>query len=832
MPHSFPGHSRPILTNTGKLELPSISQVHTRGPVDVPWFNPHYSQRPLFSGDRLPNLHLPQSYASSASYGPNSSRIGLVDSSSSGHSSQYPSSQTSSSSYTTAQPAIGLRTPSPSPTSQTLASQAHGLPDEPTEQTDFSHQNPSISQYTPIAESYSNTMNQPQYLDSHQPHMSAAQSYAPQPTTASSMPHYPHYQQQPSVLQPGPGNYAPSPGAYGQYGYSNGVTSPQSAGQPVSSSMGQQMNSGLLPLPAMPAGGNQQHTYISGPGGPTPGYPQQNYDTTGQVAPPGMKPRVTATLWEDEGSMCFQVEAKGVCVARRDDNHMINGTKLLNVAGMTRGRRDGILKSEKLRHVVKIGPMHLKGVWIPFERALDFANKEKITELLYPLFVHNIGALLYHPTNSNRTNAVMAAAERRKLETKQQQQGGILAPPGSQPPSLHHHHSMTNPVASHVSQPPHSIAPHPGSRPNLDRAHTFPTPPTSASSTVGMNAQGQYDSWGQNLSTGVQSNQPLAIDTHAHSTPNTPATTPPGPSMAGMQTYQGQQPYDSSRPLYSSATTQQAQYAPQQTVPQPGMARLNGPIQANPYLKHEMGPPTARAPGSGPDMEHGDHKAEAYTHSQGTETVGHGTGEEEAEHEHDSEYPHENNAAYNTNRSTYNNYNSAPNLGSLPGEHAHLSPEMSGSPPHQNGSGRVTPRTSTGSQPQWGAAGYHTPPRASASSNQYPSISDARATVPNGTSGTETYAGSLPPSYAPLHVNGTTSSNKRMREDEDQDHQSRPASRGDDIESLKRRKLAREGSVSGANNFERDARPINRARAPIPPQTPQQQQQQQQRRGR
>lgn len=48
------------------------------------------------------------------------------------------------------------------------------------------------------------------------------------------------------------------------------------------------------------------------------------------------------------------------------DNHMINGTKLLNVAGMTRGRRDGILKSEKVRHVVKIGPMHLKGVWYVF----------------------------------------------------------------------------------------------------------------------------------------------------------------------------------------------------------------------------------------------------------------------------------------------------------------------------------------------------------------------------------------------------------------------------------------------------------------------------------
>ena len=38
------------------------------------------------------------------------------------------------------------------------------------------------------------------------------------------------------------------------------------------------------------------------------------------------------------------------------------------------------------------------GYRFPFERALDFANKEKITELLYPLLVHNIGALLYHLT--------------------------------------------------------------------------------------------------------------------------------------------------------------------------------------------------------------------------------------------------------------------------------------------------------------------------------------------------------------------------------------------------------------------------------------------------
>lgn len=92
-----------------------------------------------------------------------------------------------------------------------------------------------------------------------------------------------------------------------------------------------------------------------------------------------MKPRVTTTLWEDEGTLCFQVEAKGICVARREgnfpfnflvanilDNNMINGTKLLNVAGMSRGKRDGILKSEKARAVVKVGAMHLKGVWYSF----------------------------------------------------------------------------------------------------------------------------------------------------------------------------------------------------------------------------------------------------------------------------------------------------------------------------------------------------------------------------------------------------------------------------------------------------------------------------------
>ncbi len=325
------------------------------------------------------------------------------------------------------------------------------------------------------------------------------------------------------------------------------------------------------------------------------------------------------------------------------------------------------------------------------------------------------------------------------------------------------------------------------------------------------NQGGPYESWGPSMGSAVQSAQPLAIEAHPHSTPNTPATTPPGPAIQNMPSYQGQQPYETSRPMYSSATTQQAQYAPPQNVQQQSIGRMGGSM---PFLKQEMGPPSSRAPGSGPELEHADHKPEPFVHSQSNEQVGHGPGEEEAEHEHDAEYPHGNNSAYNGNRS-YDNYNPAPTIGPLQGEHAHLSPEITGSPPHQNGSGRATPRTSGASQPQW-APGYHSPPRGQPPSAQY---SDTRASVSNGSSGVDTYPStSMPTSYAPLHVNGTSSTGKRVREDEDQDH---PASRVEDPESLKRRKLGREGSVSGpvvANSVEKDGRPVNRPRGSNTPQ--------------
>ena len=145
-------------------------------------------------------------------------------------------------------------------------------------------------------------------------------------------------------------------------------------------------NHGATPAPGGDAAGSYSSNYT-----PVPDtLNSSNNSSVGQYQPPGVRPRVTTTMWEDEKTLCYQVDANNVSVVRRADNNMINGTKLLNVAQMTRGRRDGILKSEKVRHVVKIGSMHLKGVWIPFERALAMAQREGIVDLLYPLFVRDI----------------------------------------------------------------------------------------------------------------------------------------------------------------------------------------------------------------------------------------------------------------------------------------------------------------------------------------------------------------------------------------------------------------------------------------------------------
>ncbi|KAK4241628.1 cell pattern formation-associated protein stuA [Achaetomium macrosporum] len=603
-------------------------------------------------------------------------------------------------------------------------------------------------------------MNQGPHDMYYQSHMSTGQ--APPPQTVTSTYAHPHQQPQNPLLQPGPGQYA-QPQYGNQYGYPNGLTppagpsavsAPMAPGQPV------------LPLPG-----------VSQPA-MAPSF-SPGFDTTGQIQPPGMKPRVTATLWEDEGSLCFQVEARGICVARREDNHMINGTKLLNVAGMTRGRRDGILKSEKVRHVVKIGPMHLKGVWIPFERALDFANKEKITELLYPLFVHNIGGLLCHPTNQPRASQVMAAAQQRKDVRLSQ------APPL---PSLQQHH----PLALPGPQPP-LPHPQPMGRPSLERAHTFPTPPASASSAMGsMGASDNYPWNQQGMPNGQQTGQ-ISIDTslsnNARSLPNTPATTPPGSSIHGMPNYPPvSQAYDNSRQMYQPSPAQPSPYSTSNSGAQ------ERPVCTHSgYVKSEMGPPTTR--GAGPNGEQVDAKAPNGMHhgqSEGAPTAG---AEEEADHEHDGEYTHDS-GAYDTNRGSYNY--SAPPGNSLSNDHSHLSPELSNSP-HQNGSGRATPRTAAAPQSYYTPQGYNTPPRVGqASSNVYSVMSNDRPPA-NGASANDVYssqgdmAGSMQNGYAP-QPNGT-SSMKRGRDDDD------------DRSDMKRRKAMLDGGSMPSPTFNHNQMP-------------------------
>ncbi|EPQ28809.1 uncharacterized protein PFL1_03612 [Pseudozyma flocculosa PF-1] len=220
--------------------------------------------------------------------------------------------------------------------------------------------------------------------------------------------------------------------------------------------------------------------------------------------------RVTTTLWEDEGTLCFQVDARGVCVARRHDNNMINGTKLLNVVQMSRGKRDGILKNEKERVVVKVGAMHLKGVWISFARAKQLAEQNGIADLLYPLFEANIQSFLYHPDNYPRTAAVMAAAQERHAQ--RQRVPGLPSPSGnagSQPPPLMR--ANTTPAAADTSAMSASMTSSASWSNSHDQSHTS-APTTAQPSPVSLQPSGAA----QHLHMGLQS--------HGTSSPTFPSS--------------------------------------------------------------------------------------------------------------------------------------------------------------------------------------------------------------------------------------------------------------------------------------------------------------------
>lgn len=385
------------------------------------------------------------------------------------------------------------------------------------------------------------------YMDNHHASMGHGQAH-------TSAPSYGSYHQQPPMLPPSYSSYPPPAPSYHYYG-PPATTAAHHQPYPQSHAMA---------LPTM----STTH-----PPHPQASYQSHTPDTTGQVAPPNHKPKLTGTVWEDEGTVCFQVEVRGICVARREDNCFINGTKLLNVANMTRGRRDGILKSEKTRNVIKIGPMHLKGVWIPFERALEFANKEKITEQLYPLFVSNINRLLAPHFNHLQPN-------QRRAEGQNGSTAALHTPQSSAAtaaPHLAHSSSAPTDVAGQ-DQSSSAVTSHTPSRPGVDRTHTWPTPPTSATSTGAAGHSGNYG-WDPAQPNSSSLQVDTGLTSHVKSLPSTPTTTPPEQQVSNTH-YQPTQAYDASRHVYSAAPTH-SQYATTPSLPAHSYNSMQPPRKNN-----------------------------------------------------------------------------------------------------------------------------------------------------------------------------------------------------------------------------------------------------------
>jgi len=125
-------------------------------------------------------------------------------------------------------------------------------------------------------------------------------------------------------------------------------------------------------------------------------------------------PKITLIPWIDQNTYVYQIEIGDKIVSRRFDNQFINGTKLLNVAGLTRGKRDAILKNEPVRDVVKNAPFHLKGVWIPIERARILSCKYNINERIFYLLDNHPSKYVENPNMWEINNWYMNYSRRLK----------------------------------------------------------------------------------------------------------------------------------------------------------------------------------------------------------------------------------------------------------------------------------------------------------------------------------------------------------------------------------------------------------------------------------
>lgn len=415
--------------------------------------------------------------------------------------------------------------------------------------------------------------------------------------------------------------------------------------------------------------------------------------------------------------------------------------------------------------------------------------------MLYPLFVHNIGALLYHPSaNPARTSQVMTAADRQRRESVP-----MRNPPPPGLPSIGQHHPLALP-GPQQSLPSQTAT----SRPPLDRAVTFPTPPTSASSVMGSMATSEGFNWSSQGMNGSQGANSMTMDgglNSARSMPNTPAATPPG-SIQSMQSYpSAAQGYDSQRQMYNAPS---AQHSPYQNSANPPPDRLYS--QPGSYAKSEMGPPASRPPAA-LSNEQPDNKGPNEQQSQN---------HPEEEGEHEAEYTHDS-ASYDHARAPYN-YSNGAGVASMSND-ANMPSDMANSQSHPPASGRATPRTAAPPQPYYQHhTGYNSPQRVQQStSNLYNVMSSDRATT-NGAPGNDVYAqptdmpSSMSNGYAtqPPVMNGSGQGMKRGRDDDDDIV--RPASDEMGMD-LKRRKTMLETTVS-APTYDAMSRPASAIAAP------------------
>lgn len=110
---------------------------------------------------------------------------------------------------------------------------------------------------------------------------------------------------------------------------------------------------------------------------------------------PGKGVVIDKIYWREEMTFCYQLMKGFKKISRRADTNFINGTKLMSACDITRGRRDGILRAEKIRYIVRDGPMDLQGVWIPFERARRLAIICGFYNTVESLFAYDL-EFFYH----------------------------------------------------------------------------------------------------------------------------------------------------------------------------------------------------------------------------------------------------------------------------------------------------------------------------------------------------------------------------------------------------------------------------------------------------